>query len=70
MAIATPIPKLKRDGAEGIAKDTSGVLSGNVIQVPVKVVACGNTVSLVGPLNQAAVISAEYGCYVAFVANN
>ncbi|MEV0258812.1 chaplin [Streptomyces sp. NPDC050732] len=43
-------------GAWGKAKNSPGVLSGNVVQVPVdlSVNACGNTVNVVGLLNPAA----------------
>lgn len=42
-------------GAQGAAVKSPGVLSGNVIQVPVHVPvnACGNTVSVIGLLNPA-----------------
>ncbi|GAA0429229.1 chaplin ChpH [Streptomyces luteireticuli] len=42
-------------GADGIAKNSPGVVSGNVIQVPVEVDAnvCGNTINVVGLLNPA-----------------
>jgi hypothetical protein len=42
--------------ADGIAKHSSGVLSGNVIQVPVHVPVnvCGNTINVIGLLNPAA----------------
>ncbi|GAA1371491.1 chaplin [Streptomyces beijiangensis] len=42
-------------GAEGVAYGSPGVLSGNVVQVPVHVPvnACGNTVSVIGLLNPA-----------------
>ncbi|MFJ9902568.1 chaplin [Streptomyces sp. NPDC101152] len=42
-------------GANGTATDSPGVLSGNVVQVPVHVPvnACGNTVSVIGLLNPA-----------------
>ncbi|MFE0464537.1 chaplin [Kitasatospora sp. NPDC058965] len=42
-------------GAEGAAFDSPGVLSGNVVQVPVHVPVnvCGNTVSVIGLLNPA-----------------
>ncbi|GGJ16819.1 chaplin [Streptomyces brasiliensis] len=42
-------------GANGAASNSPGVLSGNVIQVPVHVPvnACGNTVNVVGLLNPA-----------------
>ncbi|MEU6994395.1 chaplin [Streptomyces sp. NPDC046465] len=40
-------------GAQGAAVNSPGVISGNVIQVPVHVPvnACGNTVSVIGLLN-------------------
>ncbi|WP_328679727.1 chaplin [Streptomyces sp. NBC_00322] len=40
-------------GAQGAAVNSPGVLSGNVLQVPVHVPvnACGNTVSVIGLLN-------------------
>ncbi|MFC5146666.1 chaplin [Streptomyces aureoversilis] len=42
--------------ADGTAKNSPGVASGNVVQVPVKVATnlCGNTISIVGVLNPAA----------------
>ncbi|WP_367040265.1 chaplin ChpH [Streptomyces sp. Je 1-332] len=42
-------------GAQGAAVKSPGVLSGNVVQVPVHVPvnACGNTVSVIGLLNPA-----------------
>ncbi|MFF1378238.1 chaplin [Streptomyces sp. NPDC058308] len=42
-------------GAQGAAVKSPGVVSGNVIQVPVHVPvnACGNTVSVIGLLNPA-----------------
>ncbi|MEU3604480.1 chaplin [Streptomyces sp. NPDC035033] len=41
--------------AEGAAVKSPGVLSGNVVQVPVHIPinACGNTVSVIGALNPA-----------------
>jgi hypothetical protein len=41
--------------ADGVAKNSPGVVSGNLIQVPVHVPvnACGNTVSVIGALNPA-----------------
>ncbi|MGK5730418.1 chaplin [Streptomyces sp. URMC 124] len=40
-------------GAQGAAVNSPGVVSGNVIQVPVQVPvnACGNTINIVGLLN-------------------
>ncbi|MEU5000759.1 chaplin [Streptomyces sp. NPDC021622] len=42
-------------GAKGMAVDSSGVLSGNLVQVPAHVPAnvCGNTVNVIGVLNPA-----------------
>jgi ChpA-C len=42
-------------GAQGAAVQSPGVLSGNVVQVPVHIPvnACGNTVSVIGLLNPA-----------------
>ncbi|MFK0222327.1 chaplin [Streptomyces vinaceus] len=42
-------------GAQGVAAGSPGVLSGNLIQVPmhIPVNACGNTVSIIGLLNPA-----------------
>ncbi|MFD0530883.1 chaplin [Kitasatospora arboriphila] len=42
-------------GAQGVAASSPGVLSGNLIQVPVHVPVnvCGNTVSVIGLLNPA-----------------
>ncbi|WP_330175300.1 chaplin [Streptomyces sp. NBC_01498] len=42
-------------GAEGVAANSPGVLSGNLIQVPVHVPInlCGNTVNVIGLLNPA-----------------
>ncbi|WP_372406576.1 chaplin [Streptomyces luteireticuli] len=42
-------------GAQGAAVNSPGVVSGNVIQVPVKVPVdvCGNTINVVGLLNPA-----------------
>ncbi|KUO13803.1 chaplin [Streptomyces sp. DSM 15324] len=42
-------------GASGVAEHSPGVLSGNVVQVPVHIPVnvCGNTVDIVGLLNPA-----------------
>ncbi|GAB1335694.1 chaplin ChpF [Streptomyces sp. E-15] len=42
-------------GAHGVAAESPGVVSGNLLQVPVEVPvnACGNTVDVVGLLNPA-----------------
>lgn len=43
------------DGAQGAAVHSPGVISGNVVQVPVEVPVnvCGNTINVVGLLNPA-----------------
>jgi hypothetical protein len=40
-------------GAQGVAAHSPGVLSGNVVQVPIHIPVnvCGNTVNIVGALN-------------------
>lgn len=45
----------RRLGPVGIATKSPGVLSGNVVQIPVDIDAnvCGNTINLVGLLNPA-----------------
>ncbi|MGW3624460.1 chaplin [Streptomyces sp. NPDC000880] len=55
MALGGAAPAMADAGAEGAAADSPGVLSGNVIQVPVHVPlnACGNTVSVIALLNPA-----------------
>ncbi|MFH0174757.1 chaplin [Streptomyces cacaoi] len=42
-------------GANGVAEHSPGVLSGNVVQVPVHIPVnvCGNTINVVGLLNPA-----------------
>ncbi|MCG8969746.1 chaplin ChpH [Streptomyces flaveolus] len=42
-------------GAQGVAAHSPGVVSGNVVQVPVHVPVnvCGNTISVIGLLNPA-----------------
>ncbi|MFI8893668.1 chaplin [Streptomyces paradoxus] len=43
------------DGPIGVATDSPGVLSGNVIQIPIDINAnvCGNTINVIGLLNPA-----------------
>ncbi|WP_030789588.1 chaplin [Streptomyces sp. NRRL S-920] len=40
-------------GAQGVAKNSPGVVSGNLVQAPIHVPvnACGNSVSVIGVLN-------------------
>lgn len=48
-------PALADSGASGGAANSPGVLSGNVVQIPVHVPVnvCGNTIDVVGVLNPA-----------------
>lgn len=48
-------PAFADAGATGTATNSPGVLSGNVVQVPVSIPVnlCGNTVSVLGALNPA-----------------
>ncbi|MCX5438667.1 MULTISPECIES: chaplin [unclassified Streptomyces] len=48
-------PAFADTGAEGAALTSPGVISGNVVQVPVNVPVnlCGNTVDVIGALNPA-----------------
>ncbi|MEU2432553.1 chaplin [Streptomyces sp. NPDC007861] len=55
MAMGMASPSLADSGATGSAAGSPGVLSGNVIQIPVHapVNVCGNTISLIALLNHA-----------------
>ncbi|MFI8851675.1 chaplin [Streptomyces sp. 891-h] len=56
MALGTAAaPALADSGAQGGAADSPGVISGNVIQVPIHipVQVCGNTVNIIALLNPA-----------------
>ncbi|MQS36334.1 chaplin [Streptomyces katsurahamanus] len=55
MALGSAAPAMADAGASGAAVGSPGVLSGNVIQIPVHVPVnvCGNTLNLVGLLNPA-----------------
>ncbi|MBF8171800.1 chaplin [Streptomyces sp. A13(2022)] len=55
MALGMAAPAFADAGAEGAAVGSPGVLSGNVVQVPVNVAAnvCGNSINVVGLLNPA-----------------
>ncbi|MGW1163051.1 chaplin [Streptomyces sp. NPDC002513] len=56
MALGMAAPAMADSGAEGTASTSPGVLSGNLVQVPVDIPlnVCGNTISVVGLLNPAA----------------
>ncbi|WP_311137682.1 chaplin [Streptomyces sp. I6] len=55
MAMGMASPAFADSGATGVASGSPGVLSGNVIQIPVHVPmnACGNSVNLIAVLNPA-----------------
>ncbi|MCZ7459080.1 chaplin [Streptomyces sp. WMMC940] len=55
MAMGMASPALADSGATGVAAGSPGVLSGNVIQIPVHIPvnACGNSVNLIAVLNPA-----------------
>ncbi|WSV01519.1 chaplin [Streptomyces sp. NBC_01023] len=55
MALGAAAPAMADAGAEGAAVGSPGVLSGNVIQVPVHIPVnlCGNTVNVIALLNPA-----------------
>ncbi|KPI27205.1 protein of unknown function DUF320 [Actinobacteria bacterium OK074] len=55
MAFGMAAPAMADAGAEGAAIGSPGVLSGNVIQVPVHIPVnvCGNTVNVIALLNPA-----------------
>jgi small secreted domain DUF320 len=56
MTLGLAAPAMADSGAEGSAVNSPGILSGNVIQIPVHVPinACGNTVNVLALLNPAA----------------
>ncbi|MGW1708677.1 chaplin [Streptomyces sp. NPDC002206] len=55
MAIGAATPAFADSGAVGAANNSPGVLSGNVVQVPIHIPVnvCGNTLSVIGLLNPA-----------------
>lgn len=55
MAVGAASPAFADAGASGAATNSPGVLSGNLVQVPIHVPVnvCGNTVDIVGLLNPA-----------------
>ncbi|WSV65672.1 chaplin [Streptomyces sp. NBC_01013] len=55
MAMGAAAPAFADSGAEAAAVHSPGVLSGNVIQVPIHIPVnvCGNTVNVIGLLNPA-----------------
>ncbi|MFD8686286.1 chaplin [Streptomyces sp. NPDC059651] len=55
MAMGAAAPAFADSGAEAAAVNSPGVLSGNVVQVPIHIPVnvCGNTVNVIGLLNPA-----------------
>ncbi|MFE7459999.1 chaplin [Streptomyces sp. NPDC012600] len=55
MAMGAAAPAMADSGAEAAAVGSPGVLSGNIVQVPVHIPVnvCGNTVNVIGLLNPA-----------------
>ncbi|MFJ7153108.1 chaplin [Streptomyces sp. NPDC100445] len=55
LALGLAGPAFADAGAEGAAVNSPGVLSGNVVQVPIHVPinVCGNTIDVIGLLNPA-----------------
>ncbi|WP_327236191.1 chaplin [Streptomyces sp. NBC_01317] len=55
LAVGAAAPAVADAGAEGAAIGSPGVLSGNVIQVPIHIPLnlCGNSIDVVGLLNPA-----------------
>lgn len=55
MALGAAAPAMADSGAEAAAVGSPGVLSGNVVQVPIHIPVnvCGNTVNVIGLLNPA-----------------
>ncbi|MDC2949251.1 chaplin [Streptomyces heilongjiangensis] len=55
MAVGAASPAMADSEAQGAAIGSPGVLSGNVVQVPVHIPVnvCGNTISVIGLLNPA-----------------
>ncbi|MFF0832412.1 MULTISPECIES: chaplin [unclassified Streptomyces] len=55
LAVGGAAPAFADSGAEGVAANSPGVISGNVVQVPVHVPVnvCGDSVDVIGALNPA-----------------
>lgn len=53
MAMGATAPAMADSGAEAVAAHSPGVLSGNIVQVPIHIPVnvCGNTVNVIGVLN-------------------
>ncbi|MFJ3302472.1 chaplin [Streptomyces sp. NPDC086549] len=55
LAVGAAVPAFADTGAQGAATGSPGVLSGNVVQIPVEIPInlCGNSIDVVGLLNPA-----------------
>ncbi|MFI8896440.1 chaplin [Streptomyces paradoxus] len=55
MALGMAAPAVADSGAQGAAAGSPGVISGNVIQIPINIPLnlCGNTINVIGALNPA-----------------
>lgn len=55
MAVGAAAPAFADAGAAGKAKHSPGVISGNVVQIPINIPinVCGNTAQFIGALNPA-----------------
>ncbi|CAL9488046.1 chaplin [Streptomyces sp. enrichment culture] len=55
LAVGAAAPAVADAGANGAAVGSPGVLSGNVVQVPIHIPVniCGNTINIIGLLNPA-----------------
>lgn len=55
MAMGAAAPAMADAGAGAVAAHSPGVLSGNILQVPINIPVnvCGNTVNVIGALNPA-----------------
>ncbi|MEV0776641.1 chaplin [Streptomyces sp. NPDC050433] len=53
LAVGAASPAMADAGAEGAAVGSPGLLSGNVVQIPVHIPinACGNSINVIGLLN-------------------
>nr|WP_203631811.1 chaplin [Streptomyces halstedii] len=55
MALGVAAPAMADSGSEAVAAHSPGVLSGNVVQVPIHIPVnvCGNSINVIGLLNPA-----------------
>ncbi|WP_073768581.1 chaplin [Streptomyces sp. CB02923] len=55
MAVGAATPAFADAGASGAAQNSPGVISGNVLQIPVHIPVnvCGNSINVIGLLNPA-----------------